>query len=98
MDDRLTGRMVFLVGAPRSGTNWLQRMLAAHPDVVALPSETHLFSHGLRLLDEQVQHGLVSSPHTGTVYLPRKEWVAAMREFCVLVYSRTADAIDPSAR
>ena len=98
MSDRLTGRMVFLVGAPRSGTNWLQRMLAAHPDVVALPSETHLFSHGLKHLDTQVQHGLLTSPATGTVYLPREEWVAAMREFCVLAYGRVADAIDPNAR
>lgn len=98
MTDRLTDRMVFLVGAPRSGTNWLQRMLAAHPDVVALPSETHLFSHGLRHLDSQVQHGLLTSPATGTVYLPRDEWVAAMRAFCVLVYGRVSDAIDPSAR
>src|SRR4051794_8362073 len=89
--------MAFLVGAPRSGTNWLQRMLAAHPDVVTLPSETHLFSHGLRMLDDQVQHGLLSSPHTGTVYLPRSEWIAAMRSFCVLVYSRTADSINASA-
>jgi hypothetical protein len=98
MPDRLTGRMVFLVGAPRSGTNWLQRMLAAHPQVVALPSETHLFSHGLKHLDAQVQHGLLTSPATGTVYLPREEWVAAMREFCVLAYGRVADAIDPDAR
>lgn len=98
MSDRLTGRMVFLVGAPRSGTNWLQRMLAAHPHVVALPSETHLFSHGLKHLDAQVQHGLLTSPATGTVYLPREEWVAAMREFCVLAYGRVADSIDPDAR
>lgn len=98
MTDRLTDRMVFLVGAPRSGTNWLQRMLAAHPSVVALPSETHLFSHGLRHLDAQVQHGLLTSPSTGTVYLPRDEWVAAMRNFCVLVYARVADSLDPRAR
>jgi hypothetical protein len=97
MPDALTGRMLFLVGAPRSGTNWLQRMLAAHPDVVALPSETHLFSHGLRHLDTQVQHGLLTSPATGMVYLPRTEWVAAMRAFCVLVYGRVADSLDPSA-
>jgi len=90
--------MVFLVGAPRSGTNWLQRMLGAHPDVVYLPSETHLFSYGLRRLDEQVQHGLLTSPATGKVYLEREEWVRAMREFCVLVYGRVADSIDPSAR
>lgn len=98
MPDLLSDRMVFLVGAPRSGTNWLQRMLAAHPDVVALPSETHLFSHGLRYLDDQVQHGLLTSPATGMVYLPRDEWLASMRAFCVLVYGRVVDAINPDAR
>lgn len=32
--DRLDGRgLVFLVGAPRSGTTWLQRLVASHPRV-----------------------------------------------------------------
>lgn len=31
--------MVLVVGAPRSGTTWLHRMLAAHPQVAALPEE-----------------------------------------------------------
>jgi hypothetical protein len=65
--------------------------------VVTLPSETHLFSHGLRLLDAQVQSGLLTSPATGTVYLPRAEWVAAMRAFCVLTYGRVADSLNPRA-
>ena len=30
---------MFVVGAPRSGTTWLQRMLSVHPDVVALKSQ-----------------------------------------------------------
>jgi hypothetical protein len=36
-------RLVLLVGAPRSGTTWLQSMLGAHP-AVATPQETDLFS------------------------------------------------------
>jgi hypothetical protein len=35
--------LVFLVGAPRSGTTWLQRLVAAHP-CVATGQESHLFS------------------------------------------------------
>src|SRR5438876_565526 len=35
--------IVFVVGAPRSGTTWLQTMLAAHPEV-ASPQETYIFS------------------------------------------------------
>ncbi len=34
---------VFLLGAPRSGTTWVQQMLGAHPDI-ATPQETDLFS------------------------------------------------------
>jgi hypothetical protein len=34
--------VVFLIGAPRSGTTWLQSLLGAHPDVVT-PQETDLF-------------------------------------------------------
>lgn len=40
-------RLVLLVGAPRSGTTWLQTMLGAHPDV-ATPQETDLFSRFLQ--------------------------------------------------
>lgn len=36
-------RRVFIVGCPRSGTTWLQLLLAQHPDVVT-SQETHLFS------------------------------------------------------
>lgn len=37
---------VFLVGAPRSGTTWLQAMLAAHPGI-ASPPETDLYNRYL---------------------------------------------------
>ena len=36
-------RVVFLIGAPRSGTTWLQSLLGSHPAVVT-PQETDLFS------------------------------------------------------
>jgi hypothetical protein len=34
--------LVLIVGAPRSGTTWLQSMLGSHPDI-ATPQETDLF-------------------------------------------------------
>lgn len=38
----MTGqRLVFIVGAPRSGTTWLQRLMGAHPEVVTT-QETEL--------------------------------------------------------
>lgn len=39
--------MVFLFGAPRSGTTWTQLLLSRHPDVGTV-NETHLFSSYLR--------------------------------------------------
>jgi hypothetical protein len=40
---RMTGaRLVLIVGAPRSGTTWLQTLLGAHPQV-ATPQETDIF-------------------------------------------------------
>jgi len=36
-------QLVLLVGAPRSGTTWLQHLLGAHPAIVT-PQETNIFS------------------------------------------------------
>lgn len=43
---------VFVVGAPRSGTTWVQQMLGAHPRIVT-PQELGLFSAYLRGLTEK---------------------------------------------
>ncbi len=40
-------RLVLIVGAPRSGTTWLSRMLGEHPAIAALPNELTLFSNYL---------------------------------------------------
>lgn len=42
-------RLVVLIGAPRSGTSWLQRTLGNHPDIVA-PQELHFFHNYLGAL------------------------------------------------
>jgi hypothetical protein len=44
-------KLVLLVGAPRSGTTWLQSMLGAHP-AAATPQETDLFSRYVTPLAE----------------------------------------------
>lgn len=46
---------VFLLGAPRSGTTWLQIMLAKHPDISTC-QETHLFSGYLSSLQRSWRH------------------------------------------
>ncbi len=78
----LDGRVIFLVGARRSGTQWLQRVLGTHPSIVTVPSETHLFSHGLVPLSERVQHGVPHSSRTGFVYMDRDDFLDGLRDFC----------------
>ena len=34
---------LFVVGCPCSGTSWVTSLIAAHPDVVAVPRETHVY-------------------------------------------------------
>jgi len=44
-DGELTGKnLVFIVGCPRSGTTWLQRLLAAHPQIKT-GQESQLFDY-----------------------------------------------------
>lgn len=52
-------QFVFIVGAPRSGTTWLHRMLAAHPAVAARPEELTVFTyldHWERLFKAEKHH------------------------------------------
>ena len=94
----LYDRLVFLVGAQRSGTNWLQRLLAAHPDVVALPGETQLFATGIEVLRQRVQHGVLTSPATATVFMDRSAFVVAARAFCDTAFGGVAERLRPGAR
>src|SRR4051794_25315435 len=86
-DSPLAGRMIFNVGARRSGTLWLQRVVTAHPDVAAVPSETHLFSHGIAPLLERFQHGAMGSTEVGRVYVERDAIVDAVRDLCDTVFA-----------
>lgn len=62
MDPPPTGKqLVLLVGAPRSGTTWLQTMLGAHPSI-ATPQETDLFSRYLAPLEESWRHQVAGGP------------------------------------
>src|SRR3954447_4475813 len=74
--------MIFAVGARRSGTFWLHRILSAHPEVEGVPAETHLLSHGVAPLFERFSHGLRSNPQVGKIWMDRAELLDATRDFC----------------
>src|SRR4051794_40275276 len=93
-DSPLSSRMIFNVGSRRSGTYWLQRIVSAHPDVAAVPSETHLFAGGIAPLFEGFQHSLRSSAKVGEVYVEREAALDATRDLCDVVF---AGAVEPGA-
>jgi hypothetical protein len=94
----LHDRLVFIVGARRSGTNWLQRVITAHPDVVGIPSETHLFSHGIAPLADRVQHATPGLARSGYTYMSRDAFLDTIRAFCDRMFGDLAEVLDPSAR
>jgi hypothetical protein len=83
----LRDRLIFLVGARRSGTNWLQRILGTHPDVFSVPSETTLFSNGLAPFAERIQHDAMSSPRAGKTFMDREAMLDALRDLCDAVFA-----------
>ena len=89
--------MIFLVGLPRSGTNWLERILSSRPDVVAIPGETYLFARGIRYLTTQTRHSMPDAPGVGTIYAEETGFRQALRSLCDRVLQSAAGAVDGSA-
>src|SRR5205814_3769237 len=53
-DSPLRDRVIFVEGAPRSGTTWLVTLLAMHPQIAGVEAESHLFDYGVdRLFDNR---------------------------------------------
>ena len=96
-EDDGTPKLIFVVGAQRSGTNWVQQIIASHPDVASVPSESHLFSHGIAPLVERFHHGAAGSPKTGSIYLDRAALRDMLRTLCDRVFRETVATIRPGA-
>jgi hypothetical protein len=97
-DSPLRDRLLFVVGARRSGTNWLGRILTAHPAVVGLPSETYLFSHGVAPLAERIQHANPGSMAMGKTFMDRERFLDAMRQMLDEVFADNIERLGRDAR
>ena len=77
----LRDHVIFVEGAPRSGTTWLVTLLATHPDIAGVQAESHMFDYGVdRLFDNfEGRHpdlrGMVR-------YVDRQELVDIARDVC----------------
>lgn len=95
--------LVLVVGAPRSGTTWLQNMLGAHPSV-ASPRETDLFTRYLAPLTEAWRWQLRGGPDGWAArsykglpaVLTEAEFLDAARSFLDSILVKIA-AMEPEA-
>lgn len=91
---------LFIIGSPRSGTTWLQLLVAQHPDV-ATNKETQLFTQYVSRLQERWAEELREAA-TGTTnglsrIMSEDEFLHAVKGFCDRVLEKlSADA--PEAR
>src|SRR3954452_16926926 len=92
----LRDRVIFVEGAPRSGTTWLVTLLATHPEIAGVEAESHLFDFGVDRLFDNLEgrdptfHGLMS-------YLDRKELVDLVRDLCDGVLMAMRSHVCPGA-
>jgi len=94
-DSPLQGRVLFVEGAPRSGTTWITALLGVHPQIVATGSESHLFDMGVNALFDNHE-----GPGWGTylsAYLSRDELTDLARDLCDGVLLRLRERGKPDA-
>ena len=88
LDEFTDDRLIFLVGAPRSGTTYLQRLLATHPPIKTA-QESHLFDNHIGF--QLFQWDRLSTPYsTGKrmgvgmpCYHTKEEFLRLIKEYAV---------------
>lgn len=83
-------QLAFLVGAPRSGTTWLQLLLSRSPSVVTA-QETHMFNLFLRSMVDQWNHDQMTGQRVGlTQVLSDEKFRAMLRGTSGFVFAEIA--------
>jgi hypothetical protein len=89
-------RLVFVVGAPRSGTTWLQLLLSRSPAVATAP-ETHLFNLSLRSMVDEWNRIRITGERIGlNQVLSDQEFQTLLRNTSGFIFARIAQR-KPSA-
>lgn len=87
---------VLLVGAPRSGTTWLQRMLLAHPACCG-GQESHFLASFSKVRHDFDRKRDMLRPHGLAAYLTREELLGSLREIWLRTFAETI-ASKPTAK
>lgn len=94
-DERKLNKL-FVIGCPRSGTTWVQLLLAQHPQV-ATAQETHLFNGYIAPLDAAWRRQRESPRGIGlSATMTEAEFYGLCRDFAEAVLSKVA-AANPKA-
>lgn len=88
-DSPLRDRVIFVQGAPRSGTTWLVMLLATHRQIAGVEAESHLFEYGVDRLFDNFEG---RDPHLRGLrtYLERDQLVDLTRDLCDGVFAAMA--------
>ena len=87
-------RAVFLIGAPRSGTTWLQQLLSLHPGI-ATAGEMHVFCEGVGTLFDNHEG---TDPYSGlSGWVTRPELLTLVRALVDGLMVRLRDTSRPQA-
>lgn len=86
--------VAFVVGAPRSGTTWLQQLLLVHP-LIATGGESHLFCEGLPSIFDNFAYPDETS-HLST-WVAEEELLTAARALCDTVFVSQRNGARPDA-
>ena len=90
--------LAFIVGCPRSGTTWLQRLLAAHPQIKT-GQESQLFDYvgpQLRAWKKNLNSGADGRGGTGLAcYLDEREFLAILKKYLGLLLAPMLKGLQP---
>jgi hypothetical protein len=96
-DSPLHGQVIFVEGAPRSGTTLLAALISCHPDVAGILSESHLFDIGVNALFDNHESSDPARIYL-RAYLSREKLVGLVRDFVDGVFEEMRSKVDPQAR